>query len=181
MNNATLETIRLVFEILANIATLLGVPIAIWRFASEERRERVDREYGTYDALDEKYIDYLKLCLEYPDLDVYDYAKSEIDQLLSKKNHFVNKQELILFTILISIFERSFLMYRDQSTAIKKEQWMGWDEYIREYAVRDNFRLAWKILGTQFDVNFLQYMDQVMLETKVNEQTKVQIKNETKL
>ena len=87
MNNATLETIRLVFEILANIATLLGVPIAIWLFANEKRRERLDREYGTYDALDEKticscissrskWIDYIQLCLEYPDIDLYDYAKS---------------------------------------------------------------------------------------------------------
>lgn len=176
MTNATLETIRLVFEILANIATLLGVPIAIWLFANEKRRERLDREYGTYDALDEKYIEYLKLCLEYPELDVFDYAKSEIDQFLSKKNKSVEKQELILFTILISIFERSFLMYRDQSTALKKEQWMGWDEYIRDYAVRNNFRLAWKILGTQFDAKFLQYMDHVMLETKVSDLPKDQSK-----
>lgn len=168
MTNSMLETIKLIFEILANIATLLGVPIAIWLFANEKRRERLDREYGTYDALDEKYIDYLKLCLEHPNLDVYDYTKSEIDQFLYKKNQKIEKNELILFTILISIFERSFLMYKDQSTALKKEQWAGWDEYIKDYASRDNFRLAWKILGTQFDANFLHYMDQVMLATKVN-------------
>ena len=176
MTNATLETIRLVFEILANIATLLGVPIAIWLFANEKRRERLDREYGTYDALDAKYIDYLKLCLEYPDLDVYDYAKSEIDQFLSKKKQSIGKRELILFTILISIFERAFLMYRDQSTDLKKEQWVGWDEYIRDYTTRNNFRLAWKILGTQFDAQFLQYMDQVMLENKVTDLPKDQSK-----
>ncbi|GJM40704.1 MAG: hypothetical protein DHS20C20_09860 [Ardenticatenaceae bacterium] len=174
MTNQTLETIRLIFEILANMATLLGVPIAIWLFAHEKRRERLDREYGTYDALDEKYLDYLKLCLEYPDLDVYDYTKSEIDQFLSKENQKIEKNELILFTILISIFERSFLMYKDQSTSLKKEQWAGWDEYMRDYAARGNFRLAWKILGTQFDTNFLQHMNQIMLETKANNLPKSQ-------
>jgi hypothetical protein len=55
-----------IIQICSNIATILGIPIAIILFINEKRKERRDREYGTYNALDEKYLDYLKLCMENP-------------------------------------------------------------------------------------------------------------------
>lgn len=68
------------------------------------------------------------------------------------------KQELIAFTILISVFERAYLMYHDQSTVIKERQWLGWEEYIESYCKRDNFRNSWHISGEEFDSEFQAYM-----------------------
>ena len=44
-------------EMLSYLATILGIPIAIILFVNEKRQERRDREYGTYHALDEKYLE----------------------------------------------------------------------------------------------------------------------------
>ncbi len=60
-----------ILEMLSYIATILGIPLALLLFWDEKRKERRDREYGTYDALDNKYIEFLQLLLEYPHLDVY--------------------------------------------------------------------------------------------------------------
>lgn len=49
--------------LLSTIVSILGIPIAILVFVNEKRKERRDREYGTYHALDEKYLEYLGLCM----------------------------------------------------------------------------------------------------------------------
>ena len=75
-----------------------------------------------------------------------------------KLNEEQKKEELILFTMLFAIFERAYLLYSDQSTTIKKKQWLGWDLYIKEYCKRENFLHAWNISGTTFDTDFEDYM-----------------------
>ncbi|MBK7918423.1 MAG: hypothetical protein IPJ94_19630 [Chloroflexi bacterium] len=60
-----------VMELLAKIATILGIPLAIILSLTKKAKRDV-REYGTYDASADKYIDYLRLCMENPELDLYD-------------------------------------------------------------------------------------------------------------
>ncbi|MEM2089827.1 MAG: hypothetical protein QXL88_01915, partial [Candidatus Pacearchaeota archaeon] len=114
-----LETIRLLLEILSYIVIILGIPWAIYEFLENKRRERIEREYGTYDALDEKFIEFQNLCLQYPYLDVFDLP----DKNPVKLNERQKKEELIAFSILFSIFERAFLMYYNQPSEIRKRQW----------------------------------------------------------
>nr|CBX28143.1 unknown protein [uncultured Desulfobacterium sp.] len=81
--------------------------------------------------------------------------ESDLDDGISRKN----RQEQVLFLILISILERAYLMYHDQSTDIKKRQWTGWVEYIRDYCRKENFRRRWPTLGPQFDKGFVTFME----------------------
>ncbi|HEV7781222.1 MAG TPA: hypothetical protein VGO58_08140 [Chitinophagaceae bacterium] len=62
------ETLELVNELVVTF----GIPVAIYQYVITKRKERRDREYLTYNALDEKYIEFQKLCLEYPKLDIFD-------------------------------------------------------------------------------------------------------------
>ena len=143
-------------QIAAHLVTILGLPLALLLFYQEKRRERKDREYGTYNALDDKYIHFLELCLEKPDLDVFDLP------LESKSGNDANRthrQEQMLFTILISIFERAYLMYRNQKTDLKERQFKGWVEYMEDYCKRENFRRQWPALGAQFDSEFVKFMN----------------------
>lgn len=72
------------------------------------------------------------------------------------------KQELQLFTVLLAIFERAFVMYGDMSTERQAEQWHGWEEYIRSFCKRKNFGRAWKCSGATFDPKFQGYMQRAM-------------------
>jgi len=60
--------------------------------------------------------------------------------------------------LLVSIFERAFLMYYDHEDSVRQRQWSGWHAYIRDYCKRANFRDAWLDIGEQFDTDFHVFM-----------------------
>lgn len=141
-------------ELVSFCVVILGVPAAVFQYVKAKRREQKDREYGTYDELDNKYVDYQRVCLEHPRLDVWDIPDPEPKELSPEEV----KQEQQLFTILFAIFERAFLMYSDMSTELRRTQWTGWDQYIQSFCERANFCDAWKKSGSTFDLKFEQYM-----------------------
>jgi hypothetical protein len=141
-------------DILVKIAQLIGIPVGIVVYGLNKRRERLDREYGTYNALDEKYVEYLKLCLDQHDLDVSDVPKEGMAPLTPEQRH----RELILFSILMSIMERAYLMYQDKSDDVRHSQWEGWSAYITDWSRRPNFALAAPALSQQFDQRFYEYL-----------------------
>jgi hypothetical protein len=147
---------------LADVATFLGVPLALVIFVVEKRRERRDREYGTYDALDEKYREYLLMCVEHPELNLYDIPLDEADPLDPE----ARVRRYAMFDILVSLLERAFLMYRDQSNSVKRRQWEGWVEYMRSYADNPTFVTLWDERGEGFDVDFVAFMTKIV--TQVN-------------
>jgi hypothetical protein len=154
----TLAKWKDLFELLSYVVVILGLPAAIYQYRRSKRREEADREYGTYNALDEKYLQFQMLCFEYPHLDLFDVPDATPRELSAVEA----KQELIAFTFLISVFERAYLMYHDQSNRVKAAQWTGWDEYIRCYCERQNFRSAWEVSGETFDRNFENYMEEII-------------------
>lgn len=149
------EDITFVLNIISQLTIIFGFPIVISQYLIAKKKEKKDREYGTYNSLDEKYLEFQKLCLEFPRLDIFDIQDYGPSRELSVEE---KKQELILFTILFSIFERAFLLYYDQNSEIKKRQWSGWNNYINCYCNRENFRSAWELSGSTFDTKFEKYM-----------------------
>lgn len=145
-----------ILDLLVKIAQVVGIPVGVWVYAYNKRRERQAREYATYHALDEKYIDYLRLCLENDDLDVADHEMDDPP----KRTPAIRHRELLVFTILISILERAFLMYKGQADPIRKKQWSGWEDYTASWFDRENFQEAWDKLG-QFDEDFLCFMSEL--------------------
>src|SRR5262245_45954337 len=107
------------FEFASYCVVVLGIPMALLQYWSASRREqkdrqreqeahekeRTDRQYATYDELDDRYIEYQRCCLQHPELDVWDIKDPQPRQLTVEQK----KQELQLFTILFSIFERAYL------------------------------------------------------------------------
>ena len=152
--------IKDILELLSYLATVLGIPIAIYLFYHEKRRERISREIEAYSATHETYLEYLKLCLDNIDLDVFDIPDEHPVALSAEQK----KRELIVFCMLIGIFERAFLMYKDQSTYIKKKQWSGWNNYMIDWSSRKNFRKDWAILRGQFDIEFVEHMDRLIMD-----------------
>ncbi len=147
-------------DVITKIVIILGLPIAFIQYRITKRKEKRDREYGTYNALDEKYLEYQQLCLRYPYLNIFDIPDTEPIKL----NKEQEKEELILFTMLFSIFERAYLLYLDQRSDIKEKQWRGWDTYITSFCRRDNFVKSWGISGSTFDTEFEKYMREKIRE-----------------
>ena len=83
-------------EILQYVSVILGIPIVLVQYISSSRKERQDKEYETYNALDEKFIDYLKLCLDHPNLDIFDLSDKKLNELVKNQS----KEEIIILTIL---------------------------------------------------------------------------------
>jgi len=161
MNLPTISQVKFAIEIASQLTVVVGFPIALYRYYRTTKREALDREYGTYNALDDKYIAFQKLCLRYPRLDAFDVPLEKPPVLTDEEK----QQELIAFTMLMAIFERAFLMYMDQAAAIKEEQWSGWHEYIESYCRRSNFRIAWEVSGKTFDTRFQAFMDDQLHRT----------------
>ena len=118
-----------ILELITYLITIIGVPFAIYSYLREQKLQREEREYGTFDALDDKYIEIQQLCLQYPNLDVFDTPYNNPKTLSEAEQ----KQEEAIFLIRISIFERAFLMYQRENDKAKTCQWEGWDIEIKEW------------------------------------------------
>lgn len=153
-----LQQVRDVFQIIYFIALSVSGPLALISFFQSKKKEQQQREDGTYQSLDEKYLEFQKLCLQHPKLDVFDYSVESERALTADEK----KQELIMFTMLASLFERAFLMYKDHVASVRDKQWSGWVEYMRQYGNRKNFREAWAKIGEMFDSDFHKFIDSLL-------------------
>ena len=163
-----LQLLKDILEMLSYIIVIISFPTSMYMYYSAKIKEKIDRDYGTYDALDEKYIDFQKLCLQYSYLDVFDIP----DEIPSELSILQEKEQKIALTMLIAIFERAYLMYIRASSDVRNKQWTGWETYIYEYCKRKNFINLWKESGSAFDADFQNYIretiEKVSTVTKVN-------------
>ena len=150
-----METLAQYLEITTFIITILGVPFAIFMYLAEQKMQRAEREYGTYDALDDKYIELQQLCLQYPKLDIFDTPFKNPNELTEEDQ----KQEEAILLIRISIFERAFLMYQREAAKAKNDQWDGWKLEILEWLERQNFWDIWEEHKQYYDKSFVGYFE----------------------
>ena len=150
-----MDVISQYLELATFIITIMGVPAALYIYLKEQNDQRSEREYGTFDALDQKYIEIQQLCLEYSELDVFDSPFANPKELSEEQQ----KQEEAILLIRISIFERAFLMYQRTTSKSKKDQWQGWEVEIKEWLERDNFKSVWSEHGPYFDKSFFEHFN----------------------
>jgi hypothetical protein len=149
-----------VTTVLANVAAFVGAPLAILIYATDRRRARLDREQQTYQALQSEYSDFLRLCLENPELQLHDW-RPDVRALTPEQQG----RRMVALEILVSMFESAFVLYHGHRSAFRRRQWDGWHEFMRDWARREDFRAAWKEhLGSQFDSGFVTHMDGLVAE-----------------
>jgi hypothetical protein len=158
----SLDTITSVFELASYIVVVLGVPIGLFQYYRATVRKRREREARVFDAVSASYLDFQRTCLQYPYLDVFDIPDPSPAALTPTQQ----KEELIAFSILFAIFERAYLLCLENMTPITHGQWRGWDQHVRGYFRRENFRRAWYAgEGGSYDPRFTDYMRRVEQET----------------
>lgn len=130
----TLET----WEFLSYVVTVIGLPLAIGVFVYEQRKERKNEEEEIYQQLSDEYADFLRLVLEHSDLHLL--RRSGPPPELNEEQR---ERKGVLFDLLISLFERAYLLvYEDDMSRQTQRMWLSWEDYMREWCRREDFREA---------------------------------------
>ena len=125
-------------EALSYIVTIFGLPMAILVFMYEQRRDRQGEEEELYQRLSDEYTGFLKLVLGNPDLQLL--RKAAPDQPLTDEQQ---ERKLAIFNILVSIFERAHLLvFEERMDRQTQRLWRSWEDYMREWCRRKDFREA---------------------------------------
>lgn len=142
--------------VLTQLVTIVGLPLAIFIFVYEQRRERQNEEEEIYQLLSDGYNDFLKLALENSDLRL---MSSTATPDLSEEQQ---ERTLAIFAILVSHFERAYLFaYEDNMPERKLRRWHSWEDYMREWCRREDFRLRLPRLLPGEDPEFARLLERI--------------------
>jgi hypothetical protein len=150
-----METLISICQIIYYIAMSIAGPLAVLAYIKVKKTERLEKEYQTYDELDNRFFEYQKLALEYYDLDILDIPNNDPSLAFDKKR----KQEMVAHAILFSLFERAYLMFSSQADKFRLRQWSGWKHFLNDFLRRENVRTAWELSKATYDTDFQLFMD----------------------
>ncbi len=150
------------WEFLSYVVTVVGLPMAIGVFMFEQRKERQNEDEEIYQRLSDEYADFLQLLLNNADLRLMSH-----EDLDMQFNDEQQERKRIIFELLISLFERAFiLVYEPHMNTQTKRLWSSWEDYIRYWCRRKDFRAALKTLLDGEDPDFEQYILKIAAEAK---------------
>jgi hypothetical protein len=145
------------FEFLSYLVTVVGLPFAILVFIFEQRRERQNEEEEIFQRLVDEYNAFLKLVLDNSDLQLLRRGTSEVELKPEQQ-----ERRYALFSILVSIFERAYmLVYEDTMSRQTSRLWQSWEDYMREWCRRTDFREALPTLLQGEDSDFQAYIRRI--------------------
>ena len=146
---STLET----WELLSYVVTVIGVPMALLVFVFEQRKERENEEDEVYQLLSDNYEKFLRVALANPDLHLFSAGKSGAMTLEQRE------RMLIIFDMLISLFERAYLLlYEARMTEMQARRWGSWEDYMSDWCKRADFLAALPDLLRGEDPGFAEYI-----------------------
>jgi hypothetical protein len=144
------------WELLSYVVTVVGLPLAIFVFLYEQRKERENEEEAVYQLLSDNYQDFLKVALSHPDLQLF--SSRETKGLGPEQR----EQMVIVFSMLVSLFERAYLLlYEEDMSAKQLRRWRSWEDYMVEWCRRSDFRALLPQLLAGEDPEFAVYIDKL--------------------
>jgi hypothetical protein len=159
--------IKLVQDTIQFLIVVIGVPVGLYNYIEAKNKDREDAEWLAYEKMDDRYWTYERLAMDHPFLDVSDAGASDntVSALLKPRNDLtsaerINERQFML--MLISMYERAFILYADKSTTFKAEQWNGWDSGLNRWIRKPVFIEAWHAIGTDFDTRFQNHVNDLM-------------------
>jgi len=150
-----METVTTITQIIYYIAMSVAGPLAVIAYLQVKKTERLQKEYTTYDELDNRFVEYQKLALEYYDLDILDVPNNDPSLAFDKKR----KQEMVAYSILFSLFERAYLMFSNQADIFRQRQSSGWKRFLNDFIRRESVRSAWQVSKETYDTSFQEFME----------------------
>ena len=143
--------------LLSNAVTIVGLPFAIFIFLYEQRKARQNEEDEVFQLLSDNYQDFLKVVLDQPDLRLFSIS-STADLSEEQKERM-----LIIFNMLMSLFERAYLLVYDKRMSAKqRRRWHSWEDYMREWCRREDFQELLPQLLRGEDPDFVAYIKKLV-------------------
>jgi hypothetical protein len=165
---AEVMDMREIWEIASYVVTVIGLPMAIAVFIYEQRKERDNEEEEIFQRLSDEYREFLKLVLDNADLQLL--RREGAPPVLTAEQQ---ERRFAIFGILISLFERAYLLvYEDDLDKKARRLWQSWEDYMREWVRRGDFRDALPELLQGEDEEFTHYIRH-LAETETREPHKV--------
>ncbi|MEJ6783113.1 hypothetical protein [Aminobacter sp. Piv2-1] len=148
-----------ILEMLSMLVTIFGLPLAIFIFVYEQRKERINEEEEIYQMLSDGYTNFLTLSLDHSDLQL------QSQQATSDLSPEQRDRLLAMFAILISLFERAYLVaYEPGMPERRRRRWASWEDFMREWCRREDFRAALPQLLPGEDPEFAAYIRRIAEE-----------------
>lgn len=149
-----------VLEALSYAVTVIGLPLAILVYVRERQRERLNDDEEVYLQLADDYEKFLKLVLENADLRLMT-ATVQASQLTEEQLERRN----VLFEILVALFERAYiLVYEEDLRGQAARLWRTWEDYMRAWCRREDFRSVLPQLLEGEDPDFARHISQIAAE-----------------
>jgi len=137
-----------------------ALPFAILVFVSERRKERLAEEEELNQRLSDEYIGFLKLVLDNADLQLL-HRRAPLRELSEEQQ----ERRFALFGILVSIFERAYIqVYEEHMNRQTRRLWRSWEDYMREWCRRSDFRKELAELLEGEDPEFRDHIEKIAKE-----------------
>lgn len=153
------------WSVLADISLVLGVPFAVIVFILERRKERQVEQGEIYQRLSDEYTAFMKLVIENSDLHMLrapvpgQPAPTLSEDQLERRTAF--------FSILVALFERAYLLvYDDRMNRETTRLWNSWEDYMRDWCRRADFRAALPQLLQGEDPAFAAHLTRLAREAE---------------
>ena len=160
---------RETWEFLSYVVTVIGLPFAIVVFIYEQRKERQNEEEEIFQRLSDEYREFLKLVLDNADLQLL--RREGAPPVLTPEQ---KERRFAIFGILISLFERAYLLvYEEGMDKRERRLWQSWEDYMREWVRRTDFRAALPELLEGEDLEFTEYIRRLAETERSPAQAKV--------
>jgi hypothetical protein len=134
-----------------------ALPFAIVVFLLERRKQLVAAQEELYQRLSDEYMSFLKLVLDNADLQLLRRRgpRQELTEEQLERKH-------ALFGILVSIFETAYiLVYEEKMDRQTRRLWSSWEDYMREWCGRADFRAALPELLEGEDPDFRRHIGNI--------------------
>jgi AcrR family transcriptional regulator len=141
------------WELLSYVVTVFGLPFAIVAYLKDQRKERENEEEAIWQQLSDAYIDFLEVVLSNSDLKLRSHAPTP--ELSDEQR----ERMWVVFDMLISLFERAYLLaYEPEMSEKQDRRWHSWEDYMREWCQREEFRSRLPELLRGEDPDFAHYI-----------------------
>src|SRR5512134_4072956 len=147
------ETLLEWTELLSYVITIIGLPLAIYVYLSEQRKERQSEEEEIHQRLSDEYNDFLKLVIENADLQLLSREGARAELSAEQR-----ERKQAIFGILVALFERAYiLVYEEDMDKQRRRLWQSWEDYMRDWCKRRDFREALPELLEGEDPDFARH------------------------
>jgi hypothetical protein len=146
-----LDSLVQVTSIASNISLILGVPLTLITLAQQERKERENEQQKIYDAMMGHYASIQDKLFAHPEIDQHTTPLNDSEDV---------RRQRIVYEMLISLFERAYIMLSDETAPAYQRMWNSWVDYIHLWVDRPNFRILLPQMMRGEDPAFVHFMAQ---------------------